>query len=828
MRVSYRVGVFAVSAIFLLLFVTSLSAAVTFTFSAVASSSICPGTNGAAMPSMQLSTTAGGSVGVNSVVQIIIAPGTIASVPSLAGNPSGVTLFSVQGGGFITINFAAGATFAPGSALTISGWTANVPASANGSTIVALVSFSGDTSVSAPLTAGLALVTSAACTSSIATSVSSLAFAVVPGVFPPLQSFTIRNGAQPGTNLSPSVSAISTPVGWLGVVVGTETAGVTTVTVQVSASGMAEGSYTGTITISATQASNSVNIAVTLRLARFSIISPLPSALSFVAEPSKSPPSQALVVSNEGVGVLDPDASAQTDSGGPWLFVVSPPTTGEPTTFQVSVDSATLSAGTYTGTILIFSATASNSPLRVPVTLAIRAPTPSIALSPTSLRFSSDFGTNPAPQTFTVSNSDIGTLAWGASSSVDWLRLSPATGTAPTTVTVNVNTSGLQPGTYAVAVTISSFSDNTTNSPQTVTVVVTVQAPIISVTPVITLGTTSLSFSGLPNTNPPAAQTVSITNTSTGTLNWSAAANTTTGGAWLSVSPASGTAPSTLSVSVDISRLAAGLYSGTITISSTGATATPATITVTLTLGVPKINANGVVNAAHLQAAGLAPGGLITIFGTNLAASTRTAPPLPYLPDELGGTVVKIGTFKARLSFVSPSQINAQVPTELSDTNAAVKVSVAGADSDALTLPVLPFDPGLFTFLGEPGGPAAALHSSDYSAVNASSPALRGSVILLFGTGFGPVTPSVSSGQPGSSKNPLNQTVGTVIVLIGGKPARVFFDGEVKDRALLAPGLVGVYQVNVEVPADAATGDSVSVVVGIGGRGTNMATLPVR
>ena len=828
MRVSYRVGVFAVSAIFLLLFVTPLSAAVTFTLSGVVSSSICPGTNGAAMPTMQLSTTAGGSVDRNSVVQIIISPATIASVPSLSGNPSGVTLLSVQGGVFITINFAAGATVAPGSALIISGWTANVPASANGSTVAALVSFSGDTSVSAPLTAGLALVTSAACTSSIATSVSSLAFAVVPGVFPPLQSFTIRNGAQPGTNLSPSVSAISTPVGWLGVVVGTETAGVTTVTVQVSASGMAEGSYTGTITISATQASNSVNIAVTLRLARFSIISPLPSALSFVAEPSKSPPSQALVVSNEGVGVLDPDASAQTDSGGPWLFVVSPPTTGEPTTFQVSVDSATLSAGTYTGTILIFSATASNSPLRVPVTLAIRAPTPSIALSPTSLRFSSDFGTNPAPQTFTVSNSDIGTLAWGASSSVDWLRLSPATGTAPTTVTVNVNTSGLQPGTYAAAVTISSFSDDTTNSPQTVTVVVTVQAPLIIVTPVITLGTTSLSFSGLPNTNPPAAQTVSITNTGTGTLNWSAAVNTTTGGAWLSVSPASGTAPSTLSVSVDISRLAAGLYSGTITISSTGATATPATITVTLALGVPKISANGVVNAAHLQAASLAPGGLITIFGTNLAASTRTAPPLPYLPDELGGTVVKIGTFKARLSFVSPSQINAQVPTELSDTNAAVKVSVAGADSDALTLPVLPFDPGLFTFLGEPGGPAAALHSSDYSAVNASSPAQRGSVILLFGTGFGPVTPSVSSGQPGSSKNPLNQTVGTVIVLIGGKPARVLFDGEVKDRALLAPGLVGVYQVNVEVPADAATGDSVSVVVGIGGRGTNMATLPVR
>src|SRR6185295_12815558 len=78
----------------------------------------------------------------------------------------------------------------------------------------------------------------------------------------------------------------------------------------------------------------------------------------------------------------------------------------------------------------------------------------------------------------------------------------------------------------------------------------------------------------------PATQMINITNTGGGTLNWTASDNA----AWLTASPASGTAPSTLTASVDIAGLAAGTYNGTITVSATGATNTPVSVPVTLTV----------------------------------------------------------------------------------------------------------------------------------------------------------------------------------------------------------------------------------------------------
>jgi hypothetical protein len=98
--------------------------------------------------------------------------------------------------------------------------------------------------------------------------------------------------------------------------------------------------------------------------------------------------------------------------------------------------------------------------------------------------------------------------------------------------------------------------------------------PTIGVTP------TSLSFTATAGGSNPANQTINITNTGGGTLNWTASDDAP----WLTVSPASGTAPSTLTASVNISGLAAGTFNGTITISATGATNTPVNVPVTLTV----------------------------------------------------------------------------------------------------------------------------------------------------------------------------------------------------------------------------------------------------
>jgi subtilisin family serine protease len=98
--------------------------------------------------------------------------------------------------------------------------------------------------------------------------------------------------------------------------------------------------------------------------------------------------------------------------------------------------------------------------------------------------------------------------------------------------------------------------------------------------PTIGVSPTSLSFTATAGGSNPANQTINISNTGAGTLNFTASDNAP----WLTVSPTSGTAPSTLTASVDITGLAAGTYNGTITISATGATNTPVSVPVTLTV----------------------------------------------------------------------------------------------------------------------------------------------------------------------------------------------------------------------------------------------------
>ncbi len=205
-------------------------------------------------------------------------------------------------------------------------------------------------------------------------------------------------------------------------------------------------------------------------------------------------------------------------------------------------------------------------------------PSPTIAYSPTSLAFSGvQGGSNPATQALNITNSGGGTLSWTASSNAAWLTLTPASGTAPSTVTVSASISGLSAGTYNGTITIT--ATGATNTPQTVPVTLTVQAP----SPTIAFNPASLTFSGIQGGSNPATQALNITNSGGGTLNWAASSNA----AWLTLTLASGTAPSTVTVTVGISGLSAGTYNGTITLTATGATNTPQTVPVTLTVQAP-------------------------------------------------------------------------------------------------------------------------------------------------------------------------------------------------------------------------------------------------
>ena len=204
--------------------------------------------------------------------------------------------------------------------------------------------------------------------------------------------------------------------------------------------------------------------------------------------------------------------------------------------------------------------------------------------------------------------------------------------------------------------------------------------------------------------------------------------------------------------------------------------------------GVSQPTVTAVVNAASFDTA-VPRGCLISIFGTKLARTTATAASLP-LPGKLEDAAVLVGDLElaAPLYFVSPNQINAQLPFEaLGDTLSLVVTTAEGRSKPFLLRPAA-FGPGLFTRDSSGRGPVLAL-TPNFQLADAVTP---GQPLILYATGLGPTDPPVGSGKPGAGQEPLNRVTTVPEVFAGdyALPAPVAFAG-------MAPGLAGVYQINV-------------------------------
>jgi uncharacterized protein (TIGR03437 family) len=410
-----------------------------------------------------------------------------------------------------------------------------------------------------------------------------------------------------------------------------------------------------------------------------------------------------------------------------------------------------------------------------------------IALAPASLQFNyAAGGDSPAAQSVQIANSGTGTLAWTATANQPWLVLSATSGTAPSSLSISIATAGLAAGSYTGTVQIAAAGAG--NTPLSIAVTLTVTAPpsSIVVTPL------ALAFQYTVGGTVPAAQEISIANGGSGALAWTAS-----GGAfWAALSAASGTTPSTQLVSVNPANLAAGTYTTTFTIASADAAIASVAISVTLIVqGTPSAGAiTAVVNAGSYQP-GLSSGAWISIFGTNLSQRTYTLQASDIvngaLPTSLQGVSVTIDGLPAYIDYISPTQINVLAPDDAKLGSVDVQVTTAGQPSNAVTVQKTQFSPAFLTLDGKA---VAALHA-DFTLISASAPAAPGETILLYGTGFGPTSPTVPTGQlvatPAPLANPLQVT-------IGGASAAVAFAG------LVQPGL---YQFNVTVPA-IATGDA--------------------
>lgn len=228
---------------------------------------------------------------------------------------------------------------------------------------------------------------------------------------------------------------------------------------------------------------------------------------------------------------------------------------------------------------------------------------------------------------------------------------------------------------------------------------------------------------------------------------------------------------------------------------------------------VPKINAGGVVNAASNQGTAIAPGEIVTIYGTDLSPVTSGLQLIPPgLVSPFGaGTQVLFGTTPANavaapIIYTSPTQISVVVPYGVASTGTAVTIlqSLVVASAPAL-VPVVPTAPGIFTTSGSGTGQINAINQ-DFKPNNAANPAAKGSVVVFYATGEGVTTPAGVDGKPTSV---ATRPVGAVSVTVGGVAAT--------SVALEAPGAVaGVLQVNVTIPAGAPSGAAVPVVLTVG------------
>ena len=419
----------------------------------------------------------------------------------------------------------------------------------------------------------------------------------------------------------------------------------------------------------------------------------------------------------------------------------------------------------------------------MPVTLTVTEP-PQFLPGADKMSFSYKLGAGaPPPQVLYVSakGSHFNFTAT-ANSSGGWLSIDSSSGKTPANLNLSVNPAGLKVGSYSGSVVLA--SPDAVNSPFTLPVALTVSSA-----PGFVLSTETVTANWQPGGAAPLAQTIHIGGDDG--LNFTA---NTSGGPWFAVTPTTGRTPADIKLQFFPASLAPGTYEGLISITSPDAA--PKQIAVRMNAGAnaPVVLSNGIVNGASFAPGPVAPGSMVAIFGTFPVTATASASGYP-LPGALAGLSVKVNGIAAPLYYVSPNQMNVQLPPSIQPGTARMIVSAGGADSTPIGFTVAAAAPGIFAD-GENHG---AIRNQDGSINATSKPAAAGSIIVAFFTGIGPVDRDLAPGEAA----PMDKLVyGTMplTATIGGKPCEVMFSG-------LAPGFAGLAQVNLKLPQGLATGD---------------------
>ena len=496
----------------------------------------------------------------------------------------------------------------------------------------------------------------------------------------------------------------------------------------------------------------------------------------------------------------------------PWL-VVSPPSGLLPAALSVQVNPTSLPVGVYTDTITL-NVTGVATPSTVAVTLTVTAPSSGITPTPLTLGFTAP----PTSSTGTITLTTTGEpVSFTVTAGAKWMTVTPAAGVVlpgeefPLTVTVNSTGLAPQATPYTGKVTIvpsTSGPGSAGAGSQNVTVSYTVN----------TVAPTIASF--FPATLPVRSTPVTLTVRGTGFYSATLAGLTgltaplvtkvLNANALLATIPASElAAPGTLALFVQ--NPPPGGSSSTVSV--------PVANTPALDSAVDA--------ASYTPIDTVSPGELVTLFGANIgpitpAGMTTTTP--GFVDTTLGGVSVTVEGIAAPLLYVSQNQVSIQVPFGVAP-GAGKQIALINGTSSApnLAVTVAATNPAIFTSNGSGAGQAAALDynsvTTAYSLNSVTSPAYIGSTVVLYLTGAGNYdTGGSSTSLITGELLPLTSTppvfAAPPIVTIGGVNATVTYAGAV-------PGsLLGLVQLNVQVPTGATTGNASPISVAIGGATT--------
>jgi uncharacterized protein (TIGR03437 family) len=250
-------------------------------------------------------------------------------------------------------------------------------------------------------------------------------------------------------------------------------------------------------------------------------------------------------------------------------------------------------------------------------------------------------------------------------------------------------------------------------------------------------------------------------------------------------------------------------------------------------LAQPSVFSGGVIDGATFtKGQAVAPGSVVSIFGSGLAAATLGGDTIP-LSATIGSTSVSFNGEAAPLYFVSAGQVNAQLPWDIQPGTINVTVTNGGVTSPATAVSVGSFSPGIYS-IPAGAGYAVAINNADQSIAAppgaipglTTHPAKAGDVMIMYANGLGPVSlngsaPAANPVLGAASLDATRYTLTVPTLLIGGKQAQVVFSG-------LAPQFPGINQINFVVPS-VTPGNSIPIQLVEGGiTSTNQVVIAIQ